>query len=194
MANKTCRPCSNEEFELILMTLKNGYKGEDNVVHRPNPQIAFAIWIEGVLGLRVSDVCRLTLSHFIKKNERDYYIRIKEKKTGKIKELYCPTSIYEQITNYCLDNNINRKTPIIKVGERAIQKQLKNVSDYLGLEDIGTHSSRKRFATNIYQQSDFDLLLLQSILLHSSPATTKRYVGLNTTRQKEILQANVVVF
>ena len=192
--NKTCRPFNNEEFELVIMTLKNGYKDENNVVHRSNPQVAFAIWLEGVLGLRVSDVCRLTLSNFIKKNERDYYIRIKEKKTGKIKELYCPTSIYDQITNYCLDNNINRKNTIIKIGERAIQKQLKNVSDYLGLEGIGTHSSRKRFATNIYEQSDYDLLLLQSILLHSSIETTKRYVRVNTTKQKEILQSNVVNF
>ena len=60
-------------------------------------------------------------------------------------------------------------------------------------DNISTHSARKRFATQVYEKSNYDLLLLQSILLHSSPDITKRYVGLNTIRQKEILDTTIKI-
>ncbi len=194
MANKTCRPLTDEELEKVIITIRNGYRDKMGVVHRPNPQVSFAIWVEANLGLRISDIKQLKLCNFFKKNINDYYLSIVEKKTGKRKELYCPSVIYDQIVNYCLDNNINTKQPIIKCSIRNVQKHLKYVSEYLDLGDnISTHSARKRFATQVYEKSNYDLLLLQSILLHSSPDITKRYVGLNTIRQKEILDTTIKI-
>ena len=188
MANKTCRPLTDAELEKVILTIRNGYVGKDGVYRRPNPQISFAIWLEANLGLRIGDIKNLKLCNFFKKNANDYYLSIVEKKTGKRKELYCPTIVYDHIVNYCLDNNINTKQQIIKCSVRNVQKYIKYVAEYLELGDnVSTHSMRKRFATQVYEQSGFDLLLLQSILLHSSPAISKRYVGLNTIKQKEIL-------
>lgn len=188
MANKTCRPLNDKELEQLILLIRNGYVGSDGVCHRPNVEVSFSIWLEANLGLRICDIKRLTLTNFYKKNANDYYINIVEKKTGKRKEIYCPTTIYDQIVNYCLENNINTKQPIIKCSERNVQQHIKFAREHLGFGDnISTHSARKRFATQIYENSNFDLLLLQSILMHSSPAITKRYVGLNTIRQKEVL-------
>lgn len=194
MANKTCRPLNDSELEKVIITIRNGYKDKMGVTHRPNKEIAMAIWLEANIGLRISDIKNLKLSNFFKKNVNDYYLSIVEKKTGKRKELYCPTIIYDYIVNYCLDNNINTKQPIIKCSVRNVQKHIKFCREYLDLGDnISTHSMRKRFATKVYEQSDYDLLLLQSILLHSSPDITKRYVGLNTIRQKEILDTTIKI-
>ena len=72
--------------------------------------------------------------------------------------------------------------------ERAIQKQLKIVCDYLGFEGISTHSFRKWYATEIYKNSGYDIALVQRLLQHSSAATTQRYIGMEPQRiEKAIL-------
>ena len=72
--------------------------------------------------------------------------------------------------------------------ERAIQKQLKIVCDYLGFEGISTHSFRKGYATEIYKNSGYDIALVQRLLQHSSAATTQRYIGMEPQRiEKAIL-------
>lgn len=189
MANKTCRPLTDVEFEQIIDLLKSGYVGKDNVVHRPNHQAALAIWMEGVLGLRVQDCTKVTLSNFVRQNNKDWYIQIVEKKTGKKRNFYVTDEIKDNIFNYCLDNNIGRKEQIIKCGVRNIQKHLKAVCEYLDLEMVGTHSSRKRFSNNIYENTN-DLYLLSTILQHSSVEITKRYVSVNPKNIKDALALN----
>lgn len=193
MANKTCRPLTDQEFEQIIDLLKSGYIGKDNVVHRPNPQAALAIWMEGVLGLRVQDCTKVTLSNFVRQNNKDWYIQIVEKKTGKRRNFYVTDEIKDNIFNYCIDNGIGRKEPIIKCGVRNIQKHLKAICEYLDLEMVGTHSSRKRFSNNIYESTN-DLYLLSTILQHSSVEITKRYVTVNPTNIKNALVVNSCSF
>ena len=62
------------------------------------------------------------------------------------------------------------------ITERAVQKQLHIVCDYLGYEGISTHSFRKWYATEIYNANVFDIALVQRLLQHSSVATTQRYI------------------
>jgi integrase len=195
--NKTTRPFSEEEFEKILFTLKNGYVQKidgKKFVRRPNQRAAFALWLEGNLGIRISDVCKLRLKDFYKRNEKEWYILIVEKKTGKRREFYCPC--YEEILDFCLTNNIKREEKIINCTPRNIQKQLKQVCDYLRIEDYGTHSCRKRFANLIYQNptTQHDLVLLQSILQHSNINTTRRYVSCSTEQVKSALSGVVCKF
>lgn len=189
MANKTCRPFLDEEFEQIIDLLKSGYVGKDGVVHRPNDEVAIAIWMEGVLGMRVCDIIRTCPSSFIRKNNKDWYIQIVEKKTKKVRNFYVTEEIKDSIFNYCLDNNISRNQPIVKCTTRNIQKHLKNVCDYLGLENCGTHSSRKRFSDNIFHTTK-DLYLLSTILQHSNVNITKLYVTINPDNVKEALAIN----
>lgn len=191
--NKTTRPLNDEEFKLMLETIKNGYRDKNGIVRRGNNQAALAIWLEGTLGLRVGDVCKITLNHFYQQNEGEWYIKIIEQKTKKQRVFLVPTQIKDEIFNFCLDNDIKRNETIIKIGVRAIQKQIQNAAEYLELEDIGTHSSRKRFANNIYQSTN-DLFLLSTILNHSNVNITKRYVTINATNIKEALAINACDF
>ena len=66
--------------------------------------------------------------------------------------------------------------------ERAVQKHLQKVVDYLGYGDnIGTHSFRKYFATEIYKNNNYDIVLVKTLLQHSSVATTQKYIGIEET-------------
>ena len=58
-----------------------------------------------------------------------------------------PLVIRQYIENYCLRHGIAANDRIFPITERAIQKQLAIVCDYLGYEGIGTHSFRKWYAT-----------------------------------------------
>jgi integrase len=81
-----------------------------------------------------------------------------------------------------LRNGIKSDQLIFPITERAIQKQLHLVCDYLGIEGIGTHSFRKWYATEIYKNNGYDITLVQRLLQHSSAAITQRYIGMEPQR------------
>lgn len=192
MANKTCRPLDEEgkEFEEILCCLKNGYTTKDGVKRRGNQFIAFSFFLEGTIGLRVSDCVRLELQNFEIRNKNEVYLHIKEKKTGKVKNLYIPREIYDTILDFCISNNIGKKEKIVKVGIRAIQKSLQNVANHLDLGDsVGTHSCRKTFC-NIAAKK-VPLQTVQAIMMHSSIATTRRYISVNSPDIIEAMEINI---
>ena len=97
------------------------------------------------------------------------------------------------LRQYCLDNNIKSNEIIFPITERAVQKHLKLVCDYLGdnYKDISTHSFRKFFATNIYINNDYDVILVQKLLQHSSPTTTQKYIGIENKKLEKAIQDNL---
>ena len=74
--------------------------------------------------------------------------------------------IYQYIENYCLRNHIGRTELMFPITERAVQKQLHIVCDYLGFEGISTHSFCKWYATEIFNANGFDIALVQRLLQH----------------------------
>ena len=105
-----------------------------------------------------------------------------------------PMVIYQYIENYCLRNGIGRTELMFPITERAVQKQLRIVCDYLGFEGISTHSFRKWYATEIYNANGFDIALVQRLLQHSSASTTQRYIGIESQRIEQAIQnhANLI--
>ncbi|AAK80757.1 site-specific recombinase XerD [Clostridium acetobutylicum] len=59
-----------------------------------------------------------------------------------------------------------------RLSVRAIQKALKIVTDYLGLEYISTHSFRKLYAVTAYEANGNNIELVKELLNHTSIATT----------------------
>ena len=101
--------------------------------------------------------------------------------------------LYQYIENYCLRNSIGRSDIIFPITERTIQKQLHIVCDYLGYEGISTHSFRKWYATEIYKANDYDIVLIQRLLQHSSAATTQYYVGIEPQRIEQAIENHSVL-
>ena len=163
--NKKTKALTTEQYKEIIQTMKEGFCG-----CRPNERVATALVLEGNLGLRISDIVKLRLCDIVLDGDR-YRLEIVEQKTGKRRVFTVPLVIQQYIENYCLRNGLRRDERIFPLTERAIQKQLKIVCDYLGFEGISTHSFRKWYATEIYNANGFDIALVQRLLQHSSASS-----------------------
>ena len=87
-------------------------------------------------------------------------------------------------------NGFKPNERLFPITEREVQKQLKTVCDYLGYEGIGTHSFRKWYATEIYQNNGHDIALVQTLLQHSSAAITQRYIGIEPERVEKAIEGH----
>ena len=180
--NKKTKALTTEQYKEIIQTMKEGFCG-----CRPNERVATALVLEGNLGLRISDIVKLRLCDIVLDGDR-YRLEIVEQKTGKSRVFTVPLVIQQYIENYCLRNGLRRDELIFPLTERAIQKQLKIVCDYLGFEGISTHSFRKWYATEIYKNSGYDIALVQRLLQHSSAAVTQCYIGIEPQKIEEAIQ------
>ena len=191
--NKKTIALTEEQYKEIISTMRNGFVCSDGHVVKPNKKIATALSLEANLGLRISDILQLRLSDIIRDGDR-YRLDIVEQKTKKKREFTVPTDIYIYIQNYALENNINPAAKLFDISERAVNKHLKLVCDYLGYQGIGSHSFRKYFATSIYVNNHYDINLVRVLLQHSSTITTQRYIGLQSEEIENALQKHIKIF
>lgn len=183
--NKKTLALTKEQYTAIINTMRTGFLNS-----RPNNKVATALVLEANLGLRISDIVQLRLNDIVKDGDR-YRLDITEQKTQKKRVFTVPKEIYNYIKQYCIDNEIKSNEQIFKLTERAVQKHLKLVCDYLEYENIGTHSFRKFFATNVYKDNDFNIILVGELLQHSSPTITQRYIGISSKDIETALQNNI---
>lgn len=185
MANKTTVALTTEQYTTIINTMLVGGAG-----FRANPRIATALVLEANLGLRIQDILSLCLDDIIKDGER-YRLDIVEMKTKKKRTFTVPFEIYQYMENYTLRNQIDASQRMFPITTRAVQKYLNTVADYLGYKDIGTHSFRKYYATEIYNNNEHDIVLLQKLLQQSSAAITQRYIGIGTPKLESAIRGHM---
>lgn len=191
--NKKTIALTEEQYKNIISTMRAGFVCPDGHIVKPNKKVATALSLEANLGLRISDILQLRLSNIIRDGNR-YRLDIVEQKTKKKREFTVPTDIYIYIQNYALENNINPSAKLFDIGERAVNKHLHLVCDYLGYEGIGSHSFRKYFATSIYVNNNYDINLVRVLLQHSSTVTTQRYIGIQNKNIEDALQNHIKFF
>ena len=182
--NKKTKALTTEQYKEIIQTMREGFCG-----CRPNDRIATALVLEGNLGLRISDILSLRPCDIVCDGGR-YRLEIVEQKTQKKRVFTVPLVIQQYIENYCLRNGIKKDDKIFPLTQRAVQKQLGIVCDYLGFEGIGTHSFRKWYATEIYKNNGYDISLVQRLLQHSSSAITQRYIGIEPKRIEAAIESH----
>jgi integrase len=185
MANKTTVALTQKQYQTIINKIKTGGNG-----YRPNNRIATALVLEANLGIRIEDILNLRLTDIIKDGNR-YRLNITEQKTSKKRTFTVPIEIYDYIKEYAKDNNIDSSELLFSITERAVQKHLAKVAADLGYQNIGTHSFRKFFATEIYLNNDYNIVLVQQLLQHSSVAITQKYVGISSEMQEKALAEHV---
>ena len=185
MANKMTVALTKEQYQEIISTMRTGGSS-----FRANDRIASCLVLEANLGLRIGDILKLRLKDIIRDGSR-YRLDINEEKTGKKRIFTVPRPVYQFIKLYCIENHISEEAAMFPVSERAVQKYLKKVTDYLGYKNIGTHSFRKFFATEIYQNNNYNIVLVQKLLQHGSPATTQKYIGISEKEVEEALHKHI---
>lgn len=183
--NKKTLALTKEQYTEIITTMKKGF-----LECRPNNRVASALILEANLGIRISDIIKLRLNDIVKDGDR-YRLDITEQKTQKKRTFTVPAELYLYIRQYCIDNDIKSNEIIFPITERAVQKHLKAVCDYLQLDGISTHSFRKFFATNIYINNNYNVVLVQQLLQHSSPAITQKYIGIGSEQLEQAIQNNL---
>lgn len=203
MANKKTMALSVEDYTAIIDTITAGFQYEDETgrkhTFRANEQLAVILKTEAVLGIRIGDVLNLRLTDIVK-DGKGRRLDITEEKTGKERTFVVPKEVYAMLYDFMADNN-RKKSDLLfatgkdgnrKVTERAVQKALKTVADYLGIENVSTHSFRKTFARNIYEDNGCNIELVRQALQHSSVVVTQRYIGVSSKQMSEALTNNAL--
>jgi integrase len=190
MANKRTRALTNEEYYILIDTIREGFITDEGVRVRGNERAAFALTIQANLGLRISDVINLCQTSFIKDGGR-LHLSIIEKKTGKKRDFSVPPEVFSYIQGYMLEMGIKPNQRLFDIGIRAVQKSLKQAADYLGWENVGTHSLRKFYCTEIYNNNHFNIALCQLLMQHSSTAVTQRYIGIQPLLVEQALANHI---
>lgn len=78
--NKKTVALTEEQYKLIITTIRQGFICSDGHIVKPNNRVATALSLEANLGLRISDILHLRLSDIIRDGDR-YRLNIIEQKT-----------------------------------------------------------------------------------------------------------------
>lgn len=192
MANFKTRAVSKDEFKEIIETIRTGFSLPNGKKVRPNERIATALTLQANLGLRIGDIVKLRLSDIILENGR-YHLSITEEKTNKTRNFTVPAEVYIYIQNYALERSLKPKQLLFDLSVRTVQNHLQLACEYLGFHGLGTHSFRKFFAQTIYENNNYDIVLIKELLQHSNVAITQRYIGVGSHRIETALQNHVVL-
>lgn len=187
--NKKTVALDAEQYKQIISTIQSGFTVND-YTFKPNNRLASLLVVQANLGLRLSDIVSLTLSDIVRDGNR-YRLDIIEQKTQKKRTFTVVPDLYTYLLEYATNNKISKQARLFPVTERAVQKQLKTVCDHLGYENISTHSFRKFYATEIYKNNDFDIILVQHLLQHSSASITQRYIGIQSAKVEEAINKHI---
>lgn len=187
--NKKTVALDKEQYTLIINTINQGFT-DAGYVFKPNQRLATLLVIQANLGLRLSDILNLRICDIIKDAGR-YRLDITEQKTNKQRTFTVVPELYTYMLEYATNHKISNQARLFPITERAAQKQLKLVCDYLGLENISTHSFRKFYATEIYKNNGYDIELVKHLLQHSSTSITQRYIGIQNARVEEAINNHI---
>lgn len=169
------------EIEEMKLAIKRGNKGTPK-----RPELAARdglIFLIGInTGLRVNDLVRLKIADVKNKD----VLTIREGKTYKRRDINVGM-LQAEIQRFIADKQPDDYLFASQKGSKAISttqvyRILNDAADYLGRDDIGTHTMRKTFGYHHYKQFK-DVAILQEIFNHAAPSITKRYIGI---RQDEI--------
>jgi site-specific recombinase XerD len=168
------------KIELMKKILQNGPFGERN-------HLLFVLGINS--GLRISDLLKLKVSDVVdEKGKVRQHISLYEQKTGKYKKFPLGKAATAAIKEYLKAANPEDTAPDrplfpSRKGTGAISRVhaweiLSGAAKEAGVADqIGTHTLRKTFGYHA-RKAGVGIEVIQTILNHSSPAVTMRYIGI----------------
>ena len=164
----------DSQYKELIATIRRGYIDNNCVCHRPNEQLATILILEASLGCRIGDIIGMTTESIID-DGGIYKLNIVEQKTGKRRNFIVPKQLKAFIDDYTRSNNIYSGN-LFDIKAPAVWKQLRAVTDYLGLENISTHSFRKMAACALYENTGHDIEAVCEFLNHSSTKITRAYI------------------
>ena len=169
MGSYVARTLTQSEYKEIIHLIRDGY-----LEHRPNPQIATILVLEANLGCRIGDIIKLNTDSFVC-DGGIWKINIVEQKTGKRRCFIVPVPVKRFIDRWTDANGITTGR-LFTVTAQAVWKALRQVTDYLEIENVSSQSFRKKCASTLYEKSGHDIEAVCEFLQHSDTKTTRRYL------------------
>lgn len=144
-------------------------------------------------GLRISDILPLKIKDIFSNHGefRDYLV-LKEKKTKKEKKIKLNNALRKEIQSYIKENNLTNDDYLFSskkgshIGRIQAYRVLKEASNLVGIENLGTHSLRKTWGYWTYKMSKYNIGLIMDTFNHSSQSITLRYIGVNQDQKDEL--------
>ncbi|KON69120.1 hypothetical protein AKG34_10215 [Peribacillus butanolivorans] len=166
----------------------------------PRDHLLFVIGIN--TAFRVSDLLTLKYSDVMDDKRRLFeHFTLNETKTGKNNKVAMTKGVKKALKEYISCNSeVNMNEYLFKsrkhdkdgnsqpINRKSAWRIIQQTADQLGLKNIGSHSLRKTFAYHQYQMGT-DIVLLQDMLNHSSPAVTLRYIGITQDQKDRAVKA-----
>lgn len=144
-------------------------------------------WLMVSLGRRVGDTIALKWSDIFRKDGkyRERLTQLKEEKTGKKLaprlNALARLRIDEYIAMVGIKPMKHYNEQIVNTSSAAFRKMTKKAIEVTGIDGVlSTHSYRKYYANTIFKlhpQDADNLMIVQTLLGHSSPEITKIYIG-----------------
>lgn len=159
-----------------------------------NNERDYLLFVLGInSGLRISDLLKLTVEDVISGK-----VSIREQKTKKAKTFILSDACMKAINDYLAHTKITTGTlfPSKKDKTKPITKQhawhvLNKAAEFVEItENIGTHTMRKTFGYHAFK-SGVDIYYIMQCLNHSSPAITKRYIGIEQQELDEVVYSKM---
>ena len=204
--SSTVYPFNLEEIKTVINVFN---KRIDEATNDNQKQIACRnkmLFLIGVnVGLRASDLMQLRWSYFYKGDmtfKESYMLQPKkQKKTGKFVKIYFNQTVKKAIETYVNDYPINNLDDYLfksrkgnnPITERGLWKIIVDVAADAGIDkNVGSHSLRKTWARNIYDNAEDKsdaLVMLQECLRHSDSLTTLRYISIMDEEKKDMYES-----
>jgi len=144
-------------------------------------------------GLRIGDILKIKVGD-IRDLRVGEYITIREQKTSKMNILMINKCVYSVLHKYLDENDFRDEDYLFKsrkgknqpLSVPAVNRIIKEMT--FGIKgNFGTHSLRKTFGYMQRKKYGVAFEVLSKRFNHSNPATTMRYLGIQTKEVNEIL-------
>ena len=204
--SSTVYPFNVEEIKEVIGVLNNRIEEATNDNQKQiacRNKMLFLIGIN--VGLRASDLMQLRWSYFYKSDMtfKEFYVLQpkKTRKTGKFVKIFFNQTVKKAIEKYVSDYPIEDLNGYLfksrkgdnPITERGLWKIIVDVADDANIEkNVGSHSLRKTWARNIYDNAEDKkeaLVMLQECLRHSDSLTTLRYISIMDEEKKDMYQS-----
>ena len=143
----------------------------------PRNGLLFAFGI--YTGLRISDILAIK----VRQVRNGKYLSIREKKTGKEKNIPINKFLRQCIDEYIIDLKnyefvFYGRKKTAPMSRQQAYNILSSAAKKFGVPSVGTHTLRKTFGYHMYQKTH-DVAMLMDIFNHTDHMVTLRYIGVN---------------
>lgn len=204
--SSTVYPFNLEEIKMVISVLDKRIEEATNDNQKQIASRNKMLFLIGInVGLRASDLIQLRWSYFYKNDMtfKNFYVLQpkKTKKTGKFVKIFFNQTVKKAIENYVNDYPIEDLNSYLfksrkgdkPISEGGLWKIIVDVAADADIDkNVGSHSLRKTWARNIYDNAEDKsgaLVMLQECLRHSDSLTTLRYISIMDEEKKDMYES-----